>query len=78
MPATRLADELGRKVLNIVMVGFFAAVTGLLQADALRKAISNSVPTHMERLNLKAFDKAFEYGSQSLDCLAETGDARGC
>jgi Pyruvate/2-oxoacid:ferredoxin oxidoreductase gamma subunit len=30
-------------VLNIVMVGFFASVTGLLQADALRKAISDSV-----------------------------------
>jgi 2-oxoglutarate ferredoxin oxidoreductase subunit gamma len=29
VPATRLAEELGRKmVLNIVLVGFFAAVTG--------------------------------------------------
>ena len=33
VPATRLAEELGRKVvLNIVMVGFFGAVTGLLDA----------------------------------------------
>lgn len=58
VPATRLAEELGRKALpNIVMVGFFAAVTGLLDADALRKAISHSVPAHIERANLKAFDK---------------------
>ena len=36
VPATRLAEELGRKVvLNIVMVGFFGAVTNLLDADAL-------------------------------------------
>ena len=78
MPATRLAEELGRKVvLNIVMVGFFAAVTGLLDADALRKAVSSSVPSHLEKLNLKAFDKGFEYGSQTLDRLAENGDAEG-
>jgi 2-oxoglutarate ferredoxin oxidoreductase subunit gamma len=78
VPATRLAEELGRKVvLNIVMVGFFAAVTGLIQADALRKAISDSVPPHMEKLNLKAFEKGFEYGSQTLDRLAENSDAEG-
>jgi 2-oxoglutarate ferredoxin oxidoreductase subunit gamma len=78
VPATRLAEELGRKVvLNIVMVGFFAAVTGLIQADALRKAISDSVPPHMEKLNLMAFEKGFEYGSQTLDRLAENSDAEG-
>jgi len=78
VPATRLAEELGRKVvLNIVMVGFFAAVTGLLEADALRKAIADSVPPHMEKLNLKAFDKGFEYGSHTLDRLAESGETEG-
>jgi 2-oxoglutarate ferredoxin oxidoreductase subunit gamma len=75
-PATRLAEELGRKVvLNIVMVGFFAALTGLIEAGALHKAISDSVPPHMEKLNLKAFKKGFDYGSQTLDRLAESGDA---
>jgi 2-oxoglutarate ferredoxin oxidoreductase subunit gamma len=64
-------------VLNIVMVGFFAAVTGLIEAGALRKAISDSVPPHMEKLNVKAFEKGFEYGSQTLDRLAEAGDAEG-
>jgi 2-oxoglutarate ferredoxin oxidoreductase subunit gamma len=78
VPATRLAEELGRKVvLNIVMVGFFAAVTGLLDAEALRKAVSSSVPPHLEKLNLKAFEKGFEYGSQTLDRLGENGDAEG-
>lgn len=63
VPATRLAEELGRKmVLNIVMVGFFAAVTGLLDPDALRKAVADSVPPATRELNLKAFDKGFEYG----------------
>jgi 2-oxoglutarate ferredoxin oxidoreductase subunit gamma len=63
VPATRLAEELGRKVvLNIVMVGFFGAVTGLIDSDALRKAVADSVPPAMQKLNLAAFDKGFEYG----------------
>ena len=44
-PATRLAEELGKRmVLNIVMVGFFTAVTHLLDPDAVRKAVADSVP----------------------------------
>ncbi|HUK16602.1 MAG TPA: 2-oxoacid:acceptor oxidoreductase family protein [Bryobacteraceae bacterium] len=63
VPATRLAEELGRRVvLNIVMVGFFCAVTGLLEPDAVRKAVADSVPSNMRKLDLDAFDKGFEYG----------------
>lgn len=63
IPATRFAEELGRKiVLNIVMLGFFGAVTDLLPRDALRKAVETSVPSGTEELNLKAFDKGYEYG----------------
>jgi 2-oxoglutarate ferredoxin oxidoreductase subunit gamma len=74
VPATRLAEELGRKVvLNIVMVGFFGAVTNLLEPDALRKAVADSVPPAMQKLNLQAFDKGFEYGSELIEKLAENG-----
>lgn len=64
VPATRLAEELGRRmVLNIVMVGFFAAVTNLLDPEALRKAIDDSVPPAFRELNRKAFDRGYEYGA---------------
>jgi len=64
IPATRLAEELGRRVvLNIVMVGFFCAVTGLLEAEAVRKAVADSVPPAMRKLNTDAFDRGFEYGT---------------
>jgi 2-oxoglutarate ferredoxin oxidoreductase subunit gamma len=67
VPATRLAEELGKRmVLNIVMVGFFAAVTNVLQPDALRDAVADSVPPAFRELNLKAFDKGFEYGTKHL------------
>ena len=78
VPATRLAEELGRKVvLNIVMVGFFGAVTNLLDPDALRKAVEDSVPPAMRKLNLQAYDKGFEYGATLMSHIAENGDAEG-
>lgn len=72
VPATRLAEELGRKmVLNVVMVGFFGAATGLVDPVALRQAVADSVPAGMQKLNLDAFDKGFEYGSTLLEKLGQ-------
>lgn len=66
-PGTRLAEELGKRMVsNSVMVGFFTAVTGLLNADAVRKAIADSVPSNFRDLNLSAFEKGHEYGVKSL------------
>jgi 2-oxoglutarate ferredoxin oxidoreductase subunit gamma len=67
VPATRIAEELGKRmVLNSVMVGFFTAVTSLLTADAVRKAVADSVPASFRELNLKAFETGFEYGTNTL------------
>jgi 2-oxoglutarate ferredoxin oxidoreductase subunit gamma len=67
IPATRFAEELGKRmVLNSVMVGFFTAVTKLLGAEAVRKAVADSVPPSFRELNLKAFEKGFEYGGTTL------------
>ena len=75
LPATRLAEELGKRmVMNIVMVGFFGAVTELLNPDALREAIADSVPPAFRELNLKAFDKGFEYGTKHLSGEVEKDD----
>jgi len=53
-------------VLNSVMVGFFTAVTKLLEPDAVRKTVADSVPASFRELNLKAFEKGFAYGLESL------------
>ncbi len=67
IPATRFAEELGRKVvLNIIMVGFFTAICQRISADAVRSAVENTVPNGTEKLNLAAFDKGYNYG---LDLL---------
>jgi 2-oxoglutarate ferredoxin oxidoreductase subunit gamma len=67
VPATRLAEELGRKIVaNIVMLGFFAAVTDVVSVEAMREAILSSVPEGTEELNLKAFEKGYEYGQWEM------------
>jgi len=70
VPATRFAEELGKRmVLNSVMVGFFTAVTKLLDPEAVRKAVADSVPPNFRELNLKAFEKGFGYGSIAQPAL---------
>ena len=60
VPATRLAEELGRKmVMNMVLVGFFTAVSGLLSPEAARRAVTEAVPRGTEALNLAAFEKGY-------------------
>ena len=64
VPATRFAEELGKRmVLNSILVGFFTAVTKLLSADSVRKAVADSVPSASRELNLKAFDRGLAYGN---------------
>lgn len=78
VPATRLAEKLGRKVvLNIVMVGFYGAVPNLADPDFLRNAVADSVPPAMQRLNLQAFDKGFEIRIGPDDQALRTGERRG-
>jgi len=67
IPATRFAEELGRKlVLNMVMVGFVTALAGLATPPAVRQAIVDSVPKGTEQLNLAAFEKGLEFGQSLL------------
>jgi len=66
--STRIAEELGRAIVqNIVMLGFFAAVTQLVPQEAMREAVAKSVPEGTQELNLRAFDAGWaayekEYG----------------
>ncbi len=67
VPATRIADQLGRRIImNMVVVGCFAAVTGLLKKDAVKKAVEDSIPKGTEELNIKAFESGYKHGLQIL------------
>jgi 2-oxoglutarate ferredoxin oxidoreductase subunit gamma len=63
VPATKIAEELGRRIVaNIVMIGAFTAITGLLDEKAVKESIKENIPKGTEELNLAAFEKGFEYG----------------
>lgn len=72
IPATRFAEELGKKmVLNVIMVGFFCAITKVVSPEACRGGIEHEVPKRFLELNLKAFNKGYEYG---LEVLSRQGE----
>lgn len=65
IPATRIAEQLRRRmVLNIVMVGFFTALSDLIGVEAMRKSVDRSVPKGTEELNLEAFARGYEFGME--------------
>lgn len=67
IPSTRFAEELGNRiVLNIVMLGFFASISKMLNFEALQNAVKTSVPSRTISLNMSALDRGFYYGQEML------------
>lgn len=67
IPSTRIAESLGRSIVqNIVMVGFFAGVSNLVPPEAMREAVAGSVPAGTEELNLQAFERGLEYADRGV------------
>jgi 2-oxoglutarate ferredoxin oxidoreductase subunit gamma len=70
IPATRLAEELGRRIVtNIVMLGFFTAVTGLVSRENMEKALESSLKPKIVPLNVQAFAAGFEYFKQTEEMI---------
>jgi 2-oxoglutarate ferredoxin oxidoreductase subunit gamma len=64
VPALRVAEELGRRVVaNIVFLGFIAAKTRLVSPESLQAAILARYPKAAD-LNRKAFQSGFELASK--------------
>lgn len=63
IPATRYAEDMGKKIVaNIIMLGFFTAITRIITPESLESAIRSSTPKGFEELNIKAFNRGFESG----------------
>jgi 2-oxoglutarate ferredoxin oxidoreductase subunit gamma len=68
IPSTRFAEELGNRITaNLVMLGFFTAVTKIVTPEAMKKALPGLVPDRFLDLNIKAFDKGYDYGIELLE-----------
>ena len=62
IPATRMAKELGRvSVANVVMLGFFTAVTGIISRDEMQQSVQKSVPKGTAEFNMQAFGCGYAY-----------------
>lgn len=67
IPSTRFAEELGNRIIaNLVMLGFFTAITEVVSPEAMKKALPGLVPGRFLELNIKAFDRGYEYGKEVL------------
>ncbi len=67
IPSTRFAEEMKARIAaNVVMFGFFAAVTGLVSEESAKKAIKDSFKEKIIDLNLRAFDRGYQYGKELL------------
>lgn len=60
--ATHVANKIiGRRIVaNIVMLGSFVEVTGVISEKAVKKSIIDSVPPGTEDMNLKAFEEGIK------------------
>lgn len=67
VPATRFAEELGNRLFtNLVALGFFTAVTKVVTDDAMKKALPGLVPDRFLKINIRAFEKGYEYGLEAV------------
>jgi 2-oxoglutarate ferredoxin oxidoreductase subunit gamma len=67
VPCTRFAEEMGLKMAaNIIMIGFFTAVTGAISLEAALSTVAQSVPRGTEEKNKKAFERGWEYANAVL------------
>lgn len=67
IPATRIAEEMGNRIFaNVVMIGFFTAVTDVVSAEAVKKALPGSVPDRFIDVNIQAFERGYDFGLGQL------------
>ncbi|MEF8832791.1 MAG: 2-oxoacid:acceptor oxidoreductase family protein, partial [Candidatus Thermoplasmatota archaeon] len=66
LPATEIAEEnVGiKQVANIVMLGYFTAMTEYVTKNSMKEAVEKLVPEGTEEKNLEAFDLGYEQGEE--------------
>lgn len=59
--ATQIAvEELGRPIVNTLLLGAFAGATGLVSVDSIKKAVLRRFSGKVGEMNAKAIDRAYE------------------
>jgi len=67
VPSTRFAEEMGNRIFaNLVMLGFFTGISQVVSTEAMKKALPGLVPKRFLELNIRAFEKGYDYGIELL------------
>ncbi len=67
IPATKIAEKLGNPIVaNIIMLGFFTGVTGIISPEAMMQAIKDRVPKRFWEINEKAFKEGMKHAEKNL------------
>lgn len=68
IPATRLAEDLGRRIVtNVVMLGFVTAHTDIVTPEAMIKALKDTLNSRILELNINAFKAGLEYQTKRTE-----------
>jgi len=66
IPATQLAEDLGRRIVtNVVMLGFFTANSDIVTPQAMIKALETTLNSRVFDLNISAFGAGLEYQARN-------------
>ncbi len=67
IPATRLAEDLGRRIVtNVVMLGFVTAHTDIVTPEAMIKALKDTLNSRILELNIKAFQAGLQFQAKQV------------
>jgi len=68
VPATELAEKLGRRIIaNVIMLGFVARIWDAISVEALQEAVKAGVPEKYLDLNLNAFQIGVKFAEEALN-----------
>lgn len=60
LPATRMAEELGNRIVtNVIVLGFLVGRTGVVSREAAEQALKTTVKPAALELNMRAFEAGF-------------------
>lgn len=78
IPATRLAEQLGHKLYtNVIMLGFLIGLTEVVDSDAVRQAIEDTVKEKALDQDLRAFQIGYDFAQNTCDDQTHTADQSG-
>lgn len=67
LPATRMAEELGSKlVTNVVLLGYIVGITAVVSCEAAKQAIRTTVKEKVIDLDIRAFEAGYDRARRDI------------